>query len=69
MRAWDLPFPKPPPPPPPGVSVLTEVLQQAPRLVLGRKGRELLAGVPQLMLLTVHAGTTAVEQVGGAGVK
>ncbi|KAF2351209.1 Foie gras liver health family 1 [Trinorchestia longiramus] len=35
-----------------------EVLQMAPRLALGRKGRELLAGLPQHMILTVHAGTT-----------
>ena len=40
-----------------------EVLQQAPRIVLGRKGRDLIAGITQHMHLTLHAGTLPIEKV------
>ena len=46
-----------------GRSARVEVVHQAPRLILGRKGRDLIAGIKQPMLLTVHSGTSLIKEV------
>lgn len=46
-----------------GPPLCLEVMSESPRIFLGRRDRDLLAGMHQPMVLTVHSGSWHIPQV------
>ena len=46
-----------------GVPLCLEVVSENPRIFLGRRDRDLLAGIYQPMVLTVHSGSWHITKV------
>lgn len=46
-----------------GPPLSLEVVSEGPRVFLGRRDRDLLAGITQPMILTVHSGSAHIAEV------
>lgn len=46
-----------------GSPLSVEVVSESPRIFLGRRDRDLLAGIHQSMILTVHSGSCHSQKV------